>query len=60
MVPGVWHYDEMAKSVQMGAFQGADGKLNPNDPITREQAFAVAGPCFWPGRWQGVLPGQVL
>lgn len=36
MVPGVWHYDEMAKSVQMGAFQGADGKLSPNDPITRE------------------------
>lgn len=46
MVPGVWHYDEMAKSVQMGAFQGADGKLNPNDPITREQAFAVLARAF--------------
>lgn len=46
MVPGVWYYDEMAKSVQMGAFQGADGKLNPNDPITREQAFAVLARAF--------------
>lgn len=46
MVPGAWHYDEMAKSVQMGAFQGADGKLNPNDPITREQAFAVLARAF--------------
>lgn len=46
MVPGVWHYDEMAKSVQMGVFQGANGKLNPNDPITREQAFAVLARAF--------------
>ena len=46
MVPGAWHYDEMAKSVQMGVFQGADGKLNPNDPITREQAFAVLARAF--------------
>ena len=46
MVPGTWHYDEMAKSVQMGVFQGADGKLSPNDPITREQAFAVLARAF--------------
>lgn len=46
MVPGVWHYDEMAKAVRMGAFQGADGKLSPNDPITREQAFAVLARAF--------------
>ena len=46
MVPGVWHYDEMAKSVRMGAFQGANGKLSPNDPITREQAFAVLARAF--------------
>ena len=46
MVPGAWHYDEMAKSVQMGAFQGANGKLSPNDPITREQAFAVLARAF--------------
>ena len=53
MVPGVWHYDEMAKSVQMGAFQGADGKLSPNDPITREQAFAVLARAF------GLADGKV-
>lgn len=46
MVPGAWHYDEMAKSVRMGVFQGADGKLSPNDPITREQAFAVLARAF--------------
>lgn len=46
MVPGVWHYDEMAKAVQMGVFQGADGKLSSNDPITREQAFAVLARAF--------------
>lgn len=46
MVPGAWHYNEMAKAVQMGVFQGADGKLNPNDPITREQAFAVLARAF--------------
>lgn len=46
MVPGAWHYNEMAKSVQMGVFQGADGKLSPDDPITREQAFAVLARAF--------------
>lgn len=46
MVPGAWHYNEMAKAVQMGVFQGADGKLSPNDPITREQAFAVLARAF--------------
>ena len=46
MVPGAWHYDEMAKSVRMGVFQGANGKLSPNDPITREQAFAVLARAF--------------
>ena len=46
MVPGAWHYNEMAKAVQMGVFQGADGKLSPDDPITREQAFAVLARAF--------------
>lgn len=46
MLPGVWHYDEMAKSVRMGVFQGANGKLSPNDSITREQAFAVLARAF--------------
>ena len=49
MVPGVWHYDEMAKSVQMGAFQGADGKLSPNETPTDVTMTATIrpSPC-WP------------
>ena len=26
-----WYYSDMAKAVQMGTFQGADGKLNPRE-----------------------------
>jgi len=36
-----WFFLDMAKAVAMGTFQGSGGKLNPNDSITREQAFAV-------------------
>ena len=36
----------MAVSVAMGAFQGANGKLNPESPITREEAFAVLARAF--------------
>ena len=43
---GSWYYDEMAKAVQMGVFQGAGDQLSPNDPITREQAFTVLARAF--------------
>ena len=36
----------MGKAVQMQAFQGADGLLHPNDPITREEAFTVLARAF--------------
>lgn len=37
-----WFYNEMAKAVNMGTFEGTDeGKLLPNDNIRREEAFAV-------------------
>jgi uncharacterized protein YjdB len=36
-----WYYAEMAKSVAMGTFQGSGENLYPNNPITREEAFAV-------------------
>ena len=39
--PDAWYHNDMAVSVAMGAFQGANGKLNPESPITREEAFAV-------------------
>ncbi len=36
-----WFADSIAKAFKMGVMQGYDGKMNPNDKITREQAFAV-------------------
>lgn len=44
--PDAWYHNDMAVSVAMGAFQGADGKLNPESPITREEAFAVLARAF--------------
>ena len=41
-----WYYSDMAKAVQMGTFQGADGKLNPTGAITREEAFTVLARAF--------------
>ncbi len=37
-----WFYDEMAKAVNMGTFEGNEAhQLLPNDNIRREEAFAV-------------------
>ncbi len=37
-----WYYKEIAKGVNMGTFQGGgDGYMNPENPITREETFAV-------------------
>lgn len=36
-----WYYDEMAKAVQMRTFKGDGKNLNPNNNITREEAFVV-------------------
>lgn len=41
-----WFYSAMAKAVEMGAFTGADGKLNPQNNITREETFAVLARMF--------------
>src|SRR6056297_1674859 len=38
---GAWFFDEMAKAVHMKTFMGSNNNLNPNDSITREQAFLV-------------------
>src|SRR6056297_2030659 len=41
-VPDVaWFFDEMAKAVHMKTFMGSNNNLNPNDSITREEAFLV-------------------
>ena len=41
-----WYYDYMSKAVAMGAFAGDGGKLRPNSPITRQEAFLVLSRVF--------------
>ncbi len=41
-----WYYKDMAKAVQAGLFVGDGDKLNPNNPVTREEVFAVLARCF--------------
>ena len=41
-----WYYEEMSASVAMGAFNGDGNKLNPDKPITREEAFTVIARVF--------------
>ena len=37
-----WFYNDIAKALRMGTFVGSGGgMMNPNDPISREQAFTV-------------------
>ena len=46
VLPSAWYYSDMRKAVKMGAFQGANGLLNPDAPITREEAFTVLARAF--------------
>ena len=40
--PQMWYYDVFAKAVRMGVFSGDEnGNMNPESPITREEAFTV-------------------
>jgi len=40
--PEDWYYESMQKAVSMGAFKGDDkSQLNPNNSITRQEAFIV-------------------
>ncbi len=42
-----WYYDDIAKAVRMGTFQGSgSGLMEPEKPITREQAFTVIARSF--------------
>lgn len=41
-----WYYASMARAVEMGAFTGSDNKLNPESPITRQEAFLVLSRVF--------------
>lgn len=46
VLPSEWYYNDIAKSVQMGILQGSNGMMNPNDPVTREEAFTVLARAF--------------
>ena len=52
-----WYYNDMAKAVQMKTFKGDAGKLNPNAPITREEAFAVIARAFKLGSSEAIPNG---
>lgn len=41
-----WYRSDLAAAVAMGTFQGANGQLNPERPITREEAFTVLARAF--------------
>ena len=41
VIAGSWYYNDMSKAVSAGIFEGAQGKLRPEAPITREEAFLV-------------------
>ena len=42
-----WYHDAMAISYKMGIFRGdGAGKLNPDSPITRQEAFVVLSRAF--------------
>ena len=41
VLPSAWYYSDMGKAVKMGAFQGANGLLNPDAPITRAEFAAI-------------------
>lgn len=36
-----WYADNMAIAYQMGIIQGSDNKMNPGNPITRQEAFVI-------------------
>ena len=41
-----WYYSSMAKAVAMKAFTGSDNQLNPDNYITRQEAFVVLARVF--------------
>ncbi len=41
-----WFYSSVSKAVAMGAFNGSDGKFNPENSITRQEAFVVLSRVF--------------
>ncbi|MBE7023661.1 MAG: S-layer homology domain-containing protein [Clostridia bacterium] len=46
VTPNDWFYGSMSKAVAMGAFNGSGGMLNPESPISRQEAFVVLSRVF--------------
>jgi hypothetical protein len=36
-----WYHDDMARAVAMGVLNGSEGRLRPEDSITRQEAFTI-------------------
>lgn len=36
-----WYHDDMARAVAMGVLNGSDGRLRPEDSITRQETFTI-------------------
>ena len=41
-----WYYTDIAKAVRMGTFKGSGNKMRPEEPISRQEAFAVLARAF--------------
>ena len=41
-----WFYDSMSKAYKMGVIKGSNNKLNPKEPITRQEAFVMIARAF--------------
>lgn len=39
--PGAWYYDDIAKAVAAGIASGSNGKMRPEDPISRQEVAVV-------------------
>ncbi len=44
--PGRWYYQDMLKANAAGVFQGSDGYINPEQPITRAEAVITFARAF--------------
>lgn len=41
-----WYYGEIQKAFKANLLSGSNGKMNPNRPLTREEAFVILGRAF--------------
>ena len=41
-----WYVDDISRAYQMGVIKGTADKMNPNNDITREEAFAIIARAF--------------